>query len=126
MNDNSTNISEYKPTAAEERLLEVMMHPENFGKSITEKCRIAEIDRQTYYNAMKKPEFVELYNSYNKEMIRSTIGEVIQATKNFGIRFPGNHQDRKILLEMAGAYTEKQEVKVTGEMIIDIKLTDED
>ena len=125
-NNSSANLGGYRPTAAEERLLEVLMNPEHFGKSITDKCRIAEIDRQTYYNAMKKPEFCDFYNEQVKSNLKSSVGEIIQATHKFGTRFPGNHQDRKILLEMAGAYTEKQEIKHLGGMVIDIRLTDDD
>jgi len=121
-----TNVDAYKPTAAEERLLEVLLNPQFFGKSVTEKCQEAEISREWYYQTMRKSEFCEYYNEQVKGNLKSSVGEIIQATVNFGKRFPGNHQDRKILLEMAGVYTEKSEVKHTGNVLIEIGLSDED
>lgn len=112
-NINTTNGDEYKLTAAEERLMKVLIDQEHFGKSVTEKCQAADISRETYYKTMQKPEFCDLYNETIRAGLKSSVGEIIQATKSFGMRFPGNHQDRKILLEMAGAYTEKQQVEVT-------------
>jgi hypothetical protein len=112
-NNNATSCNGYEPTPAERKLLEVLQNPEHFNKTVADKCRIAEIDTATYYRAMAKPEFCDYYNNEIKASLKSSVGEVIQATKNFAIRFPGNHQDRKILLEMAGAYTEKQQVEVT-------------
>jgi hypothetical protein len=113
MNDNSTNLNGYEPTPSEQKLLEVLLNPLHYKKSITEKCEIAGVDRGIYYIAMKKPEFCDLYNETIKSGLKASIGKVIQATEDFATRFPGNHQDRKILLEMAGAYTEKQEVSIT-------------
>lgn len=126
MSNITTNLDGYKLTAAEERLIKVLIDPEHFGKSVTEKCQAAEISRETYYNTMKKQEFCDYYNDLIKAGLKSSVGDIIQATYNFGKRFPGNHQDRKILLEMAGAYTEKSEVKHTGEVIINIALVDDD
>jgi hypothetical protein len=126
LNNNQTKTDQYKLTAAEERLLEVLINPENYGKSITEKCLIADICKDTYYRIMRNQEFTDYYNEQIKSNLKNSVGEIIQATKNFAVRFPGNHQDRKILLEMAGAYTEKSEVKHTGEVMIDIRLSDDD
>jgi hypothetical protein len=113
LENNTINFDGYKMTAAEERLIKVLIDPAHYGKSVTDKCQAADISRETYYNTMKKPEFCELYNETIKAGLKSSVGEIIKATFDFGKRFPGNHQDRKIILEMAGAYTEKQEVSVT-------------
>jgi hypothetical protein len=120
----TTNSDGYKLTAAEERLIKVLIDPEHFGKSVTDKCQAAGISRETYYNTMKKQEFCDLYNETVRAGLKSSVSEIIKATYNFGKRFPGNHQDRKILLEMAGAYTEKSEVK--HEVIINIALDDDE
>ena len=125
-NNNTINRDGYKLTAAEERLIKVLVDQAHFGKSVTEKCQVAEISRETYYKTMQKQEFCDLYNETIKAGLKSSVGEIIKATHEFGTRFPGNHQDRKILLEMAGAYTEKQEIKHLGGMVIDIRLTDDD
>ena len=125
-NNNQTKTDGYSPTPVEIKLVEVLLNPESYKKSITEKCLMAGICRDSYYRFMKNPEFCEYYNEQIKANIKSSVGEIIQATRNFGTRFPGNHQDRKILLEMAGAYTEKSEVKHTGEVIINITLDDDE
>ena len=124
--NNQAKTDEYSPTPAEIKLVEVLLNPESYKKSITEKCQMAGISRDSYYRIMKNPEFCEYYNEQVRANIKSSVGEIIQATRNFGTRFPGNHQDRKILLEMAGAYTEKSEVKHTGNVLIEIGLSDED
>jgi len=126
LSNNAINCNGYEPTPAELKLLEVLQNPEHYKKTVTEKCRIAEIDNATYYRAMAKPEFCDYYNNLIRAQLKSSVGEIIQATRNFGTRFPGNHQDRKILLEMAGAYTEKSEVKHTGNVIIEIGLSDDE
>ena len=112
-NNNAEKCNGYEPTQSEIKLLEVLQNPEHYKKTVTEKCRIAEIDTATYYRAMAKPDFCEYYNNLIKANLKNSVAEILQATKDFGTRFPGNHQDRKILLEMAGAYTEKQQVEVT-------------
>jgi len=124
--NNQANTDGYLPTPVEIKLVEVLLNPESYKKSITEKCQMAGISRDSYYRIMKNPEFAEFYNEQIKANIKADIGEVIQATHHFAVRFPGNHQDRKMLAEMAGAYTEKQEIKHLGGMVIDIRLTDDD
>lgn len=124
MNDISAKLNEYQPTPSERKLLEVLLNPEHYKKSITEKCEIAGVDRGIFYIAMKKQEFVDLYNETIKAGIKASVGKVLQATEEFAIRFPGNHQDRKILLEMAGAYIEKKDLNVSGSLGFESSLKD--
>ena len=49
-----TETDKYSPTPAEVRILEVSLNPEHAGKNITEKCRVAEVSRDTWYE-IKKP-----------------------------------------------------------------------
>ena len=53
-----TKLNGYNLTAAEQRLLEVLVNPANVGLSVTEKCKLANISRTTYYDLMQKPEFL--------------------------------------------------------------------
>ena len=62
MSKNQTNDNIYRPTPAEKKLLEVLVSPENTGKSVQDLCNLANISRFKYYQAMKKPDFVKLVN----------------------------------------------------------------
>lgn len=55
-----TEKDKYKPTAAEKRLLEVLINPDYLGKNVTELCNLAGISRNKYYDAMKKKDFQSL------------------------------------------------------------------
>ena len=111
---NETNNDEYKPTYAEEKLIEVLSNPEHLGKTITEKCKIADISRDMFYRVMKKPGFIKYYNNLMIEVIKGKVGDIINATAKFA-QLPKNHQDRKLLLEMANIYTPKEKMEISGE-----------
>lgn len=110
-----TEKDKYKPTAAEKRLLEILINPEHLGKNVTELCNLAEVSRNKYYDAMKKQEFVDLVNKTTMELIKGKAANVLNAAYNFALTEKG-HQDRKMILTIAGIYAEKQETKITGDM----------
>ena len=101
--------TKYEPTPCEQRILEVLLNPENRKKTVTEICRIADVDRKTYYNAFKKPEFVELVKEESRRLVQAailpTIHTFIKETEK------GSFQHGKVLLEMADLYREKKETK---------------
>lgn len=105
------NLTEYNPTRAEEKVLEVLLNPTNRMKSVTEICKIAKISRETYYNAFEKPEFTKLYNDMSLQCIKRSIGPVINAFIHKAKR--GSYTHGKVILEMAGLYTEKKKIDVT-------------
>jgi hypothetical protein len=108
-----TKINEYEPTTAEKKLLEVLLNPENAGKSITEKCKIADISRTHYYDIMHKPEFLELCNVTAIDLIKGELmplmAAAIKEAKN------GSFQHFKILMEMHGLYREKSDINVNAD-----------
>ena len=106
-----TNI--YKPTVAEKKLLEVLINPEHLGKNVTELCNLANVSRNKYYDAMKKEAFQELIKSTTLELVKAKIGDVLNATYIYSLGEKG-HQDRKLLLTMAGLYADKQETEISG------------
>ena len=57
MTNNNTNSDKYKPTAVEEKLIEVLLNPNCLGKSITEICEMAGVSRKSYYVSIKKDGF---------------------------------------------------------------------
>lgn len=113
-----TKLHEYKPTGNELRLIEALTDPANRQMNVTEICELVGISRRAYYNMFAKPEFVEFYRKVQFEAVRNRIAQVLQSTIKFAIENPKCHQDRKMLLEMGGIYTEKKEVKqdIQGEM----------
>ena len=116
----------YTPTAAEEKLLEVLLNPKNRDKTIAEISAMAGIGERTYYRAMEKPEFVDYYNSIVLQIMKGKVGDVLKAVAKYATEEPRCHQDRKMLLEMAGIYTEKKIQEITGkdEGPVRIKLED--
>lgn len=107
------NATEYQPTQAEQKIIEVLLDPANRMKSITEVCRIAQCDRSTYYRAFDKPEFVELYNRKSAELAKNYLGPVMNAFVREATR--GSFQHGKVLLEMAGVYKETSRKEVAGD-----------
>ena len=94
-----------KLTKAEEILLEVLLNPENRMKSVTDICKIAKIERMTYYRAFAKPEFVDMYNKRSVDLVKQSVAPIINTFVREAQR--GSFQHGKILLDMAGMYNEK-------------------
>ncbi|MGJ0706676.1 phBC6A51 family helix-turn-helix protein [Enterococcus avium] len=108
-----TEKDKYKPTAAEKRLLEVLINPDYLGKNVTELCNLAGISRNKYYDAMKKKDFQSLVADTTQDLIKGKIGDVLNATYKYSLTAKG-HQDRKVLLTMAGLYVDKKETEISG------------
>jgi hypothetical protein len=108
------NFTEYEPTEKEKNLLEVLMNPENRMKSITDICKLAKCTRPVYYEAFAKPGFVSLYNKQSVDLVKQNVASVINTFVREAQR--GSFQHGKVILEMAGVYTEKSDVKVSGSL----------
>ncbi|OZV10782.1 hypothetical protein CIW83_18355 [Tissierella sp. P1] len=106
------NPTKYEPTEKEKALLEVLINPENRMKSITDICKIAKCSRSTYYEAFSKPEFVEIYKQYSVDLVKQSVASVLNTFIREAQR--GSFQHGKVLLEMAGVYTEKQQLDHSG------------
>lgn len=108
------NLTEYKLTEKEKNLLEVLLNPENRMKSITDICKLAKCSRPIYYEAFSKPGFVEIYKQRSMELIKQSIAPVLNTFIREAQR--GSFQHGKVLLEMAGIYTEKQQLEHSGKI----------
>ena len=108
--DDLQNFTEYEPTEKENNLLEVLLNPEYRMKTITDICKAAGCTRPIYYEAFSKPGFVKLYEDKSKDLVKQSVGPVINTFVREALR--GSFQHGKVVLEMAGAYVEKQEVVV--------------
>lgn len=109
--------SVYLPTQAEKKLLRVLSNPEYIDKTIKAKCEIAGVHYLTYYRAMKtKPGFKKALEYLVMESLKydGTITEVMQSIKKHAFKDPRCHQDRKLLLQLLGVYTERKEVDINN------------
>ncbi len=86
-------------------LLEMLMNPDNLKKSVTDICVMAEISRKTYYNDFKDPIFLKALEKARENLLSSAVLPVIHKMKEAALGKSFN--DRKLLLEMAGAHTPK-------------------
>lgn len=118
-----TKDNRYKPTPAEKKLLEVLINPEYLGKSVMDICKVAGVSRFKYYDAMKKEDFVSLVNETTMDLIKGKASDVLNATYKFALKEKG-HQDRKMLLTIAGIYVDKQEVEHSGGIELAIAAAD--
>jgi hypothetical protein len=98
--------TEYRPTAAEKRLLEVLLDPDHRLKSITEICGVAKCDRHIYYTAFNKPAFLDYYTKESKALIRKAHSGIINASIRQALRGDATHT--KMLLTMTGDYADRQ------------------
>lgn len=104
------NLTEYKPTEKEKALLEVLINPQNRMKSITDICKLANCSRPVYYEAFSKQGFVEIYNKYSVDLVKQSVASVLNTFVREAQR--GSFQHGKVLLEMAGVYTDKLDLTV--------------
>lgn len=104
--------TEYQPTLAEEKLIEVLLNPDHRLKPIREKCTIAGVDHKVYYRAFAKPEFAEHVAALAKQVAASAVLPTVQAFAKEAER--GSFQHGMAILDMAGAYSPKQKVEHTG------------
>jgi hypothetical protein len=104
-----TKFGHYTPTAAERRILNVLTDPRNSEMPVREICRVANVNKDTFYKCKKKPEFNEYYNKLIMLNLADKVAPILNATYKFAVGSAKNHQDRKLLLQMAGVYIEKVE-----------------
>lgn len=113
--DNSlTEIDEYHLTPSEEKLLQVLLNPHNVGKSVTDKCKLADISRTAYYEIIKRPEFIQLRNKTIIDLIQDYIPDVLSASVDVAITGGAKgYQDRRMLLEMFNVVVKENDSKIT-------------
>ena len=109
-------------TEGEQKLLEVLLNPENRMKSITDICNTAGMSRQTYYRAFSKPEFSAVYKEKAKELVKQSVVPVINTFIREAQR--GSFQHGKVILEMADMYADKVSVSGTVEHTFEAELAE--
>ena len=118
-------VNEYEPTAAEKRILEVALNPESFSMNIEERCKAANTSKVTWYKAMAKQPFTDLLNKLTMDMLKGKVSNIVNATYKFATTDSKCASDRKVLLTMAGLYTDKQQLDNNISGALEIKLDNE-
>ena len=118
----SQSITEYIPTEGEKRLLDVLLNPEYRTKSITDICKLAACSRFLYYDAFKKPGFQAIYKSQSKALVDQSIAPVLNTFVREALR--GSFQHGKVILEMAGLYSEKSTIDVNETFNMNLTVDD--
>lgn len=98
----------YTPNKTELRLLEVILDPFSWIKSVVDVCKMAKISRMTYYEIFKRPEFCALYRNESVKLLRRAAAPMVNALVREACR--GNVPAIKIALEILDIYAEKHEV----------------
>ncbi|MGX9822900.1 phBC6A51 family helix-turn-helix protein [Lactococcus lactis] len=112
-----TKPNKYKLTPAEKKLFEVLINPDNIGKSITDICNLAKVSRFKYYEAMGKEEFSNLVNETTMDLVTAKAGSVLNAAYKYAMKEKG-FQDRKMILTIAGIYVDKSQTELSGSVDI--------
>jgi hypothetical protein len=99
-------------TQKQQMLLEYMLNPENRHKPVTQICKDLGISRKMWYEAMERPRFQTLYQEQSVAMTKHAVGPVINSVIKEATRGSLGHQ--KLVLEMAGVYTPKQQLEHSG------------
>lgn len=104
----------YILTGAEERLLGVLCNPEFRAKTVTAKCKEARVSRDIYYAATKKQGFLLALRDAQIGVVQAMVSDVVKATYHYALTEARCHQDRRIILEMAGLYREVTRQELAG------------
>ncbi len=104
----------YILTGAEERLLGVLCNPEFRDKTVTAKCKEAKVSRDIYYAAIKKQGFLLALRDAQLGLVKTMVSDVVKATYHYAVSEARCHQDRRIILEMAGLYREVTRQELAG------------
>lgn len=111
-----TDRNTYLPTPAEQKLLDVLCNPSSLGKTVLDICAEAGVERKVYYDAMKKQGFADFRTKMVMDIIKNNISEVLLATAKFATKEARNNADRRMIFEMVGLYTNKQDINVKSEI----------
>jgi hypothetical protein len=95
-------------TKIRENLMKIMIDPANRMKTVTDICKLAKISRTAYYKAVNDKAFMERYTEESKQLVKQALGPVVNSMVRQAQM--GNTQAIKIVLEMAGIYSERFDV----------------
>lgn len=97
-------------TNVRENLMFIMLDPVNRLKTVTDICKLAKISRTAYYKAVNDKAFMERYKEESRQLVQHALGPVVNSMVHQAQM--GNTQAIRIVLEMAGLYSEKLDATV--------------
>ena len=68
----------------------------------TEKCRAMNVSRSRFYNALKDPTFLKIYNEESMAIVRSETIPLLRSSIKFAKEKASNYRDRAMLFSMLG------------------------
>lgn len=106
-------------SAAGRRLLALMRDDPDYDTlTKAEIAKRARINIKTYYALWQQPAFIKAYDKYCQDLVKESVDPIIKASIREGRK--GSHQDRKMILEMAGAYQPKGALDITVQSFEDL------
>lgn len=101
------NEEVWLPNDVQQRQLDAMLDPDNFGKTKTELIEISGVSRPAFYKNLYNPDFrrfyAECFRAVKETEAVETFYLIKQCAKN-----PDNFQDRDLLAEITGLKQPKQ------------------
>lgn len=104
-------------------LINFLLDPLNRMKPVEQICRELGIDKGTYYDAFKKPHFVEKYKELSVSVALRHVGPVMNSVAKEAVRGSLGHQE--LILQMAGVIPGKGkgvEVTTNGDGSVKVKV----
>ena len=96
MSEESTT---FEPNDLQRQLLSTVQGA-GYGVTVTDACRVAEIDRTTWYLWTHKPGFLDWWNAQREKFWSWRLGDIDKATFEAATGDgEGNHQDRRLFYE---------------------------
>jgi hypothetical protein len=87
----------------EERLLQALANPENYGITTEELCRRAGVARSSFYNIIKRPRFLKEYKTLRTRLIALVFPNIHSiARKCVEQALKGSFRHQKLVFEMVG------------------------
>lgn len=103
-------MSLYELPPRQFKLLEILTNPEYYNESVTKKCELAGITTRAYYYAMHNEKFQAALEKTREDILRAAVLPVVR--QSIKAAMGKSHSDRKMILEMAGAYIQKVDASV--------------
>ena len=100
---------------AQWRVFAVVTNPKHFRKTRNQQHRLAKVSRSRFYAILADPEFRQATHEHVLTRLCSAGAKIINAAVESSL-LPGRdgHQDRRMLLTMAGLYSDKQTIEHGG------------
>lgn len=100
----------YIPTSAERKLLLAMTDENNRTLTVADLCAVAGVDRQTYYNALKRPGFAALVREFTVGLFLGSAAQVAASVIKQATR--GEFKQQELVLKQAGIIRDNPGVSV--------------